>query len=65
MSYCLKCWKSYRKPKSCKDKKGSTMILSECVVRDSKLRFIKEQEASLLLGNNSPFRGIPLIGNIL
>ena len=43
------------------------MVSSNCTVCGSKkLRFIKKQEASglLLLENNSPFKGVPILGAI-
>ena len=45
------------------------MLLSECVLCDSeKSKFIKEQEASRLLGTleiKTPLSKIPLVGSIL
>ena len=68
LSYCLKCRKytESKIPKVVKTKNGKIMVSFNCVVCGSKkLRFIKEQEVSRsLLGNNSPFKGVPLLGAI-
>ena len=53
-SYCLKCRKNTENidPKVSKTSKPRTMVLSKCTICDSKKsRFIKNQEAKLLLGN--------------
>ena len=66
--YCLKCRikTESKNPKVEKTKNGRIMLLSECVVCDSKKsKFIKEQEASGLLsslGIKAPLRKIPLLG---
>ena len=73
LSYCLKCRKNMesKKSKSCKDKKkyGRIMLSSKCTMYDSKkLRFIIEQEASVLLTSYlglNPLGGIPILGNII
>ena len=44
------------------------MLLSKCALCDSKLKFIKEQEASGLLsslGIKTPLSKIPLVGPLL
>ena len=63
---CRKNTKS-KNPKVVKTKNWRMMLLSNCAVCNSKKsRFTKEQETSeLLLGPNSPFSRIPLIGCIL
>ena len=74
LSYCLKCRKNTgsKKSKSCKDKKKKKkriMLSSKCTMCDSKkLRFIIEQEASVLLTSYlglNPLGGIPILGNII
>ena len=70
LSYCLKCRKNTesKNPKVVKTKNGRKMLLSKCVVCNSKKsKFIKEQEASELLGSlgiKSPLSKIPLVGLI-
>ena len=52
LSYCLKCRKNVesKKVRVAKKNKGKIMLLSKCVVNDSKKsRFIKRQVASKLL----------------
>ena len=67
-SYCLKCRKNTesKNPKVATTKNGRIMLLSECVVCDSKKsKFIKEQEANRLLsslGIKTPLSKIPLVG---
>ena len=54
-SYCLKCRKNTesKNPKVVRTKNGRIMLLSNCVVSDGKKsKFIKEQEATGLLGNS-------------
>ena len=69
--YCLKCRKNTenKNPKVAMTKNGKIMFLSKCAVWDSKkLKFIKEQEASELLGSlgiETPLREIPLVGPLL
>ena len=44
------------------------MLLSKCAVCDKKSKFIKEQEASRLLGSliiKTPLNKIPLLGPLL
>ena len=72
LSCCLKCRKNKesKKPKVEKIKNGRIMISSNRKVCDStKLRFIKEQEASGFLiglsGVKSTFEGIPILKNII
>ena len=70
-SYCLKRGEN-RESKNQKvgnTKNGRIMLLSKCVVCDSKkLRFIKEQKARRLLsslGIKTPVNKIPLVGPLL
>ena len=69
--YCLKCRKNTasKNPKVAKTKNGRIMLLSNCVVYDSKKsKFLKQQEASGLLsslGIKTPSIKIPLVGSIL
>ena len=53
MSYCLKCRKKYRKnPKVVRTQIERIMLLSKCVLCDSKKsKFIKWQQASWLLSS--------------
>ena len=69
--YCLKCRKNTesKNPKVAKTKNGRIMLLSNCVVYDSKKsKFLKQQEASGLLsslGIKAPSIKIPLVGSLL
>ena len=69
--YCLKCKKNTESinPKISKKINGKTMILSKCVVCDSKKsKFVKDQQAKGLLSNlgiRTPLNKIPLLGDIL
>ena len=71
LSYCLKCRKNTesKNPKVVKAKNGKIMLLSKCAVCDSKKsKFIKEREASGLLGSleiKAPLNKIPLLGPLL
>ena len=71
LSYCLKCRKSTESenPEVVRTKNGRIMLLSKCAVCHSKsLKFIKEQEASVLLsslGMKTPLNKIPLLGPLL
>ena len=71
LSYCLKCRKSTesKNPKIVRTEKGRIMLLSNCVVCNSKKsKFIKEQEASELLsslGIKTPLNKICLLGPLL
>ena len=72
LSFCLKCGKNTesKKPKVEKIKHVKIMVSSNCAVSGSKkMRFIKEQEESGFLTGllmiKSPFKGIPLLGNII
>ena len=71
LSYCLKCKKSTESinPKVLKTTNGKTMILSTCAIRGSKKsKFIKEQQAKVLLSNlglRTPLNKIPLLGDVL
>ena len=54
LSYCLKCRKNTesKNPKVLRTKNGRIMLLSKCVLCNSKkLKFLKEQEARGLLSN--------------
>ena len=68
LSYCLKYRKNIERKNEevVKTKNGRMMLLSKCAVCDSKKsKYIKEQEASLLLsslGIKIPLSKIPLIG---
>ena len=69
--YCLKCRKNTENinPKFSKTSSGRTMLLSNCVICDSKKsRFIKNQEAKGLLSNlgiRTPLSKVPLLNDIL
>ena len=71
LSYCLKCRKSTesKNPKIARTENGRIMLLSNCVVCNSKKsKFIKEQEASELLnslGIKTPLNKISLLGPLL
>ena len=72
LSYCLKCKKKNTESinqKVLKTTNGKTMILSKCVICDSKeSKFIKEQQAKGLLSNldlRTPLNKIPVLGDIL
>ena len=71
LSYCLKCKKNTESinPKVSKTNNGKTMILSTCVMSDSKKpKFIKEQQAKGLLSNlgiRTILNKTPLLGDIL
>ena len=71
LSYCLKCRKSTesKNPKIVRTENGRIMLLSNCVVCNSKKsKFIKEQEASELLsslGIKTPLNKICLLGPLL
>ena len=66
--YCLKCRKNTESenPKVARTKNGRMILLSNCVVCDSKKsKFLKQQEASGLLsslGINTPLSKIPIAG---
>ena len=70
-TYCLKCRKSTKniKPQINSTSNGKTMMISKCVVCNSrKCKFIKKQEAKGLLSKLSiktPLNKIPLLGDIL
>ena len=70
-SYCLKCRKNTENidPKVSASSNGRVMILSKCAICGSKKsRFIKNQEAKLLLsklGIRAPLRKVPILGDIL
>ena len=68
LSYCWKCRKNTesKNPNVARAKNGRIILLSKCAVCDSKtLKFIKEQEASVLLsslGIKTPLSKISLVG---
>ena len=70
-SYCLKCKKHTENidPTVLATSNGRVMILSKCAICGSKKsRFIKNQEAKLLLsklGIRAPLRKVPILGDIL
>ena len=70
-SYCLKCKKHTENidPKASASSNGRLIILSKCAICGSKKsRFIKNQEAKLLLsklGIRAPLRKVPILGDIL
>ena len=70
-SYCLKCKKDTENinPRVSKTSNNKTMILSKCAKCGSrKLRFIKNQEAKILLSNlgiRTPLTKVPILGDIL
>ena len=66
LSYCLKCKKNTESinPKFSKTTNGKMMILSKCAIS----KFIKEQQAKVLLSNlgiRTPLNKILLLGDIL
>ena len=69
--HCLKCRKNIesKNPKAASTKNRKVMLLSNCVVCDSKKsKFIKQQEASGLLsslGIKASLSKIPLVGPLL
>ena len=70
-SYCLNCRKNTENinPKVLKTSNGRTMLLSKCAICDSKKsRFIKNQEAKVLLSNldiGTPLSKVLILGDIL
>ena len=70
-SYCLKCRKNTENidPKVSASSNGRVMILSKCAICGSKKsRFIKNQEAKVLLSNlgaRTPLSKLPILGDIL
>ena len=70
-SCCLKCRKDTENinPKISTTSNGRTMLLSKCIICNSKKsRFIKNQEANGLLsnlGNKTPLSKVPISGDIL
>ena len=70
-SYCLKCRKDTENIdlEISSTSNGRAMILSKCVICDSKKsRFIKNQEAKGLLsklGIRTPLSKVPILGDIL
>ena len=71
LSYCLKCRRNTKSknPKVARTKSGRIMLLSNCVVCDSKKsKFLKQQEISRLLsslGIKTPLSKVPLVGPLL
>ena len=69
-SYCLKCSKNTesKNPKDAKTKNGRAMLLARAMCDSKKSKFIKQQEASGLLGSlriKTPLSKIPLVGPLL
>ena len=70
-SYCLKCRKDTENinSKVLKTSNGRTMLLSNCIICNSKTsRFIKNQEAKGLLSNlgiRTSLSKVPILGDIL
>ena len=70
-SYSLKCRKNTENinPRVSKTSNGRTMVLSKCVICDSKKsRFVENQEAKGLLSNlgvRPPLSKIPILRDIL
>ena len=70
-SYSLKCRKNTENinPRLSKTSNGRTMVLSKCVICDSKKsRFVKNQEAKGLLSNlgvRTPLSKVPILGDIV
>ena len=70
-SYCLKCRKDTENinPKISKTSNGRTILLSKCVICNSKKsKFIKNQEVKGLLSNlgvRTPLSQVPIFGDIL
>ena len=70
-TYCLKCRKYTKNIKSqiSSTNNGRTMMISKCVVCNSKkCKFIKKQKAKGLLsklGIKTPLNKIPILGDIL
>ena len=67
LSYCLKCKKNTESinPRVSKTINGKTMMLSKCAICGSrKSKFIKEQQAKVLLSNlgtRTPLNKIPIV----
>ena len=70
-SYRLKCRKDTENinPRISRTSNGRTMVLSKCAISSSKKsRFIKNQEAKVLLSNlgiQTPLSKVPTLGDIL
>ena len=71
LSYCLKCKRNTESinPKVSKTNNGKAIILPTCAICGSrKSKFIKQQEAKVLLSNlglRTPLNKIPVLGGIL
>ena len=71
LSYCLMCRKNTESinPKVSKTTNGKAMILSTCTICNrKKSKFIKEQQAKVLLSNlgiKTLLNKIPVLGDIL
>ena len=71
LSYCLKCKRNTESinPKVSKTNNGKAIILSTCAICGSrKSKFIKQQEAKVLLSNlglRTPLNKIPVLGGTL
>ena len=66
LSYCLKCRKNTesKNPKVARTKNGRIMLLSKCAVCNSKKsRFLKKQEAEVVLSNLSGVK-VPILKDI-
>ena len=66
LCYCFKCRKNTesKNPKFVRPKKGRIMLLSKCVMCNSKeLKFFKEQEAKELLSNLTGIR-VPILSDL-
>ena len=70
LSYCFKCRRNTESinPKVSKTTNGKAIILSTCAICGSKKsKFIKQQEAKVLLSNlglRTPLNKIPVLGEI-
>ena len=68
--YCLKCRENTEtiNPRVSKTTNGKTMLWKCSICGRKKTRFIKKQEASVILSNlglKTPLHKIPLLGDIL
>ena len=66
LSYCLKCRKNKESenPKNVRNKNGRIMLLSKCLVGDSKRsKFLKEKEARGLLSSLMGVK-IPILSDL-
>ena len=71
LSYCLVCKQNTenKEPNVIKTKNNRFMLSSKCIIcGNKKSRFIKKQEANVLLSNlgiKTPLSKIPLLGDLL